>query len=424
MAEKAIYFEGSRLRISKRQLKIRLIAILLVLIAAYSVGEIAVRIFDPQQIYNRHDPSHPDYPKEVEYDRDLGWSTVKNYKAEPYTKQGRHQIITITHNSKGYRLDHEVDENKPAIVMTGDSLVYGFWVDDKKVASAKLNAMLGDKYEVINLGVGGYGTDQGFLRFMRDGISHKPKFIFHGFFANDFSNIVSNYQYNVYKPVFKALDNGSLILTNVPVPISPDIEKSYPKKKEHSIAGFQRIMYSWSHLYILYDNKISILKEKVRNFFWPKKIEKKDYYTDYKDGEMWAVEKDYTDIMKYSFYLNGLILKEYNRIAKMNNSTFVLVLIADRISVDRQMQKATVEKYNNVDDKFFDYGKPYTLLENFAKSEGIRVINLYPLFKKEYQENHHDMYLDGDHHLNDYGHELMAREIYKYLSENGLIEKT
>lgn len=413
--QRLISIENSKLKVNKRQLKIRIAAILIIFLAVYFVGEIVVRIFDPQQLYNEHSTAYPTYPKEVEYDEDLGWSTVKNYHVEPYTKQG---IVTITHNSQGYRMDHEVDEDKNIVVMTGDSLTYGFWVDDKKIVSAQLNELLGDDWEVINLGAGGYGTDQAFLRFIRDGLPHNPKIVVHALFNNDFSNIVSKYQYNVFKPLF-VVEDGRLQLTNVPVPLSPDIERSYPKEREHAYKGFERIMRSSSHFYILYNNKISQIKSAINNKLNP--TEKEDYFAAYKDGESWAIEREYSDVMNYAFALNSLILDQYNNFAEQNNITFILVVIGDRISVDPEMQRIIEEKYFNVDRNFFDYGKPYRLLENFAERENIKIVNLYPTFKTEFQDNNRDLYLESDNHLNDYGHEVFAREIYNLLIEEGLV---
>ena len=167
---KIVSFENNKLRINIRELKIRLIVILIIFLITFSIGEIIVRILNPQMLYNEHNPSYSTYPKEVEYDKDLGWSTLKNYEVHPYSPQARNPIVTITHNSKGYRMDHDVDENKNIAVITGDSLAYGFWVDDKKIVSAQLNEMLGKDWEVINLAVGGYGTDQSFLRFSQEGL--------------------------------------------------------------------------------------------------------------------------------------------------------------------------------------------------------------------------------------------------------------
>jgi len=418
--QKLISIENNKLKVNKKQLKIRITAILIIFLVVYTLGEVIVRIFDPQQLYNEHSPSYPTYPKEVEFDKDLGWSTVKNYQVKPYSKQGKNQFSTITHNSKGYRMDHEVNEEKNIIVMTGDSLTYGFWVDDENIVSAQLNKLLGNEWDIINLGVGGYGTDQSFLRFIRDGLQYKPKVVVHTLFTNDFSNIVSKYQYNVYKPLF-VLGDGALQLTNVPVPVSPDIERSYPKDREHAFKGFKRIMRSWSHLYILYKNKISQTKSKIKNMFNPKTPEKQDYFAAYKDSELWSIEREYSDVMNYAFVLNSFILREYNDLAKQNNITFIFVVIGDRISVDPKMQKETEDRYFNIDENFFDYEKPYRLLEDFAEEENIKIINLYPTFKKEFQENKKDIYLVEDHHLNDYGHEVYAKEIYNLLIEEGIV---
>ena len=418
--EKIISVRENRLVINKKKVKFALVAIILIFFAVYITGEVAVRIFDPQILYNDHDPAYPSYPKEVEYDADLGWSTVKDYKVMPHTYQGRKPVITITHNKEGFRMDHEVGASKNMVVMTGDSLTYGFWVDDKKVVSKQLNNLLGNNWEVINLGVGGYGTDQAFLRFIRDGLKYKPKAVVHVLFNNDFSNIVSNYQYDVYKPLFKIGNDGRLQLTNEPVPVSPDMERSYPKIKEDAYKGFDKFMRTWSHFYILYNSKISQIKSAMKDFFNPP--EKKDYFDTYKDGEFWAIERNYTDTMKYSFYLNSLIIKEYSNLAKQNNITFILVVIGDRISVDQKKQKDTVEQYYNINDDFFDYEKPYRLLDEFAKRENIKIVDLYPVFKKEFNEEKKDPYLDGDAHLGDYGQEVFAREVYRALKEEGVIE--
>jgi len=414
---KAFSIKDGKIRISKKQLKIRAAAVLIIIALSFLIGEALVRIFDPQILYDRHNPAHPTYPKEVEYDQDLGWSTVKDYKVQPHTYQGRNPIITITHNSEGYRMDHEVDANKNIVVMTGDSLTYGFWVDDKKVVSSQLNKMLGGRWEVINLGAGGYGTDQAFLRFIRDGQQYKPKVVVHTLFNNDFSNIISRYQYNVFKPIFSVNKGGNLELGNVPVPLSDKYELSYPKVKTHPFKGFERFMRSWSHLYVAYKGKIAQIKSAIKSSFKPQ--EKRDYFADYKDGEFWAIEKDYTREMNYAVILNSLILKEYSSMAMRDNITFIFVVIGDRISVDPEMQKATLEKYSNIDGSFFDYDKPYRLLEEFSERENIKIVNLLPVFREQFQKGN-DVYLEGDNHLNDYGHEIFAQQVYDAMVEMGV----
>ena len=42
---------------------------------------------------------------------------------------------------------------------------------------------------------------------------------------------------------------------------------------------------------------------------------------------------------------------------------------------------------------------------------------MHPVFKKEYSDNKKNIFLEGDNHLNDYGHEWVASEMYNKLLE-------
>lgn len=301
--------------------------------------------------------------------------------------------------------------------MTGDSLTYGFWVDDEAVVSSQLSDMLGDEWQVINLGVGGYGTGQGFLRYLRDGARHDPQIVVHTLFNNDFSNIVSNYQYNVFKPQFQLTEQG-MVLNNVPVPKSDKYEQSYLAPREPPYTAWQRFMRSWSHLYVLYKDKMGKVKAQVRGVFSPP--QKLDYHDTYKDGEHWAIEREYSQVMQYAFQLNANILLEYKKRVEQDNATFILVVVGDQLSVDPQARKANEDRFYNVDSSFFDYDKPYRLLEQFANDNNITIVNLYPKFLEEFSQGK-SMYLEGDHHLNDYGHQLFAQAIYEKIEDRGIL---
>ena len=75
---------------------------------------------------------------------------------------------------------------------------------------------------------------------------------------------------------------------------------------------------------------------------------------------------------------------------------------------------------------YHDFDHTYDVLkaiDHIAKSENITIVNLYPVFEREFQQNKKSMYLEEDHHLNDYGHELFAKELYNKLVEAGVIDK-
>lgn len=97
------------------------------------------------------------------FDAELGW-TNRPGEVE--------RDATCSINSIGARGRREYAPLPPPgtlrVVCVGESFVFGSQVDDGQDFPAQLEA-LDPSIEAINLGVGGYGTDQALLRFRRDG---------------------------------------------------------------------------------------------------------------------------------------------------------------------------------------------------------------------------------------------------------------
>ena len=103
------------------------------------------------------------------------------------------------------------------IVVLGDSIVWGYGVEDDEVFTSVLERE-DPGVEWINLGVSGYGTDQESLLLEREGMRYKPDIVLAEVCENDFDENVHDQVYHIYpKPLF-ALRQGSLLLTNAPVP--------------------------------------------------------------------------------------------------------------------------------------------------------------------------------------------------------------
>lgn len=109
------------------------------------------------------------------YDPDLGW---------------RPRPGLLEHNAAGFRTTGGVPEKAPAegvlrIALFGDSYTEGsahggWW----RVLEERMNAA-GVKCEVLNFGVGGYGMDQAYLRWKKEGAGWQPRIVILGFFADD-----------------------------------------------------------------------------------------------------------------------------------------------------------------------------------------------------------------------------------------------
>ncbi|MET0551405.1 MAG: SGNH/GDSL hydrolase family protein [Vicinamibacteria bacterium] len=105
----------------------------------------------------------------------------------------------------------ERTQGRPRLLMLGDSVAFGFGVSDDETFSADLE---GDGYEVVNLAVPGYGTDQALLRLEAEGAVYRPDLVvLHFCLQNDFvDNASSTYFYDGLhpKPYF-TLERGALV---------------------------------------------------------------------------------------------------------------------------------------------------------------------------------------------------------------------
>lgn len=158
------------------------------------------------------------------YDKELGWFPKDNLVSQ-YC--GSHSI-SIKHNQLGFRDKEHGQKIKKRIAFIGDSFVYGFDVEQDERFTDKLQKEL-PNWDVLNLGVNGYGTDQEYLLVQKYFDHFQPDIIFLVVCYNDRADNTSNQRYGgYYKPYFK-FKNDSLIQYGTPVPKSLNYyHKNYP----------------------------------------------------------------------------------------------------------------------------------------------------------------------------------------------------
>ena len=161
--------------------------------------------------------------KFVEYDPGLGWRHKRNFSSEFVNDE----IQTALHyNASGWRgpeRPYSKPPNVTRIVVLGGSFVDGYSVQTQDRLTEVMEANLGPRFEVINLGVVGYGTDQALLLLEQEGLKYQPDLVVLAFSYNDVwrngSRYFANTNGRVQKPVFLVDRDGFLNLVNVPVPL-------------------------------------------------------------------------------------------------------------------------------------------------------------------------------------------------------------
>lgn len=152
----------------------------------------------------------------VQYDELLGWVGKPNAYVPDMYGPG----IYVRTNARGFRSDTEtppaVVSEKRRIICAGDSFTFGEGVSNATNWCHQLS-LLSDNFETVNMGQPGYGVDQIFLRYMRDGINLDHEILIFAFVDGDLDRMAYSHMYGYGKPIL-VLDNGNLSPTNVPVP--------------------------------------------------------------------------------------------------------------------------------------------------------------------------------------------------------------
>lgn len=166
------------------------------------------------------------------YHRRYGWFPVPRAHTT-FTFGAR--PISIVNNSKGLRDIEPVRDGRPGVLFLGDSFVWGYNVQAGERFTEKLRRRH-PEWQVYNVGVVGYGTDQEYLLLQDCFRNYKPRLVFLIFCTeNDFIDNCSNGGGSLYfKPYFTE-QSDSLQQHGVPVPFSdkvfcsrcPLISKSY-----------------------------------------------------------------------------------------------------------------------------------------------------------------------------------------------------
>ncbi len=157
-------------------------------------------------------------------DADLGWVIGPNRQGANGLYFSSAEGLRSTRPDESYR-------NVPSpcrIALIGDSFTFGEEVRYEDAWAHLLDRQLGPHCRILNFGVGGYGIDQMYLRYVRDVQSWKPNIVIMAFVNHDVVRSMSVYSFLLFpggetpfaKPRF-VVKNGQLHQLNRPL-ITPE----------------------------------------------------------------------------------------------------------------------------------------------------------------------------------------------------------
>lgn len=254
-------------------------------------GEIILRIFSPQILVT---------PMYTIGENGLNYSLKPNI--DGWIKAREFGNIKIKINSQGIREKEIAYETLPwvyRILILGDSTTFGWAVDKEKRFSDVLESQLNQsdfyskhyfkKVEVINCGVGGYGTADELKFFTAEGIKYKPNMVILAFGGDDSLDSVNSKLYEIENDRLKPA-NGK--------PLKFKLEKQFV-----DLIPFYKFLCENSHL-------VNFLR---RNYIYIKnRILTK--------GSLYAQQENSKD----KWQLTYLLFKELKDVCKKNNSELLI----------------------------------------------------------------------------------------------------
>jgi hypothetical protein len=152
----------------------------------------------------------------TEYDPELGWVNRPKVSLPDLYGPG----ASLHTNAQRFRGKREVTRDAPPgrmrAICSGDSFALGYGVDDDATWCHQVEA-LEPRLETVNMEQGGYGIDQSYLWFRRDGAALEHHVHLFTFIVEDFARMGVTSFFGYGKPRLR-LDGDTLAVDNVPVP--------------------------------------------------------------------------------------------------------------------------------------------------------------------------------------------------------------
>lgn len=372
----------------------------------------------------------------MEPDEYIGWKGIPGKE----TKYVRGRIVSyIKINSHGFRDRERTLEKKDGvfrILALGDSFTEGSEVLLEQtypyILEEKLNSEGSRKFEVINLGVRAFGTDQEYLTLKHYGLKYHPDFVILNFFiGNDVKDNSLVLQgkgegrgvNDRIKPFF-VLNKGELEELPFTIHISdPSKDKKQTSggatKQSRIVKGF--LMKVFPNIYYSLDDRIretpwltnllwriGVLGMKYESLHPPDESEK---------DEINIYAEQYTPEWQDAWEVTKALILRVSTELKGDNIGFLVVIIPDRLEVGLDLRGKEKAKEK------LDLEKPEQILSEFLKKNGISYVQLLPEFKKYFQDTGKTLYFTykDEAHWNADGHALAAELVYKKLRNDKIV---
>ncbi len=343
-----------------------------------------------------------------EFDPVLGWTIRPNARAE----QGD---AVFTSNSIGIRSLREYPRDKPPglirIATFGPSFTHGDEVSDQATWQVYMERARPD-IEVMNWGVGGYGTDQALLRYTTQALPYRPDIVIIGIEENNIWRNVNRFrpfqhyttEVPLTKPIF-ILEQDRLVLLENPF-------QDFKTLQDYLIndpSGFlDRVC---PHDYFCDRAKYQPLPLDIfTSFRFLRTLVYEVGQSDAPENFVLEQSADQTDwLLNEVQRTNWLLIQMFVTEVSRNGSQPVILLFPERSSIEATEHGQRV---------FYHAGA------TFLEEQGLHVIELTSAFvehKQQHQLSYDDYYVSDGGHFSELGNSVVGQTVLTSLCREQLL---
>lgn len=353
----------------------------------------------------------------------LGWRPPVN---AGYREVNSEFNVEVRYNSRGWRdVEHELEkpEGVYRIVVLGDSFMEAHSVELDEMLARQIDRAV-DEVEVINLGVGGFGTLQQLRAFETEGQRYQPDLVLLGLFlGNDIRNNSLELEKRLWvsrnrggddkvtsRPFLLAASEGPWVTSKVDFAAA---SARYEAAMAAATQGIDSRLQRGSAVYFLLRGKLKQLLSGAPG----------SGPLDYQavDGEAWlgVYGCPPTEAYENAWEVTDRILARLAQRVREQGGELAVFSVPARQEVEPDFRKRALERVEDPSQYCVEEPPGNARLAEILASHNVPFYDLLPAFRKTAQQQ--VLFRDTDDHWNPVGHALAAETVVEALRADQLL---
>jgi hypothetical protein len=339
-----------------------------------------------------------------------------------HTKEGFSEGYYNSHGFRDYERSYEKPPNTFRIMVLGDSYVEALEVALADAFPALLERTLNEssasmRFEVLAMGESGFGTADEYMRYLNFGVDYAPDLVLVAFLTgNDIrNNSKSLNQENL--AFYFGFDHDKHLILDRSIFDVYQRSMTLPKRIFKSIKQHSYVASFLSERMFLLNRQLQEEHFKAR-FGASAEAGDKAKLDEISDLNIYL--RELSPRWQEAFDITKAIILKFRDSVEEHGARFVLVTLSNAEQVHPRQAERLKAKYGLE----FDYEQPDRIVADFARQNGIFLLQLMPVFRDHHLKTGTRLHGFGGGergHWNEHGHRLAAQEMFRYLKEQHLV---